>query len=148
MAGVRNYLIVTASYWSFTLIDGALRMLVLLHLYRLGYTPFMLASLFLLYETAGIFANLAAAVLRRASASRACSRSASIAADRWLVCCRRSTRLGRWLFRRLGRHRAGISGVAKDVTKTASKSAIKATSEGGADNCSAGSRGLPARRMR
>ena len=58
MAGVRNYLIVTASYWSFTLSDGALRMLVLLHFYTLGYTPFMLASLFLLYETAGIFANL------------------------------------------------------------------------------------------
>jgi hypothetical protein len=58
MAGIRNYLIVTASYWSFTLTDGALRMLVLLHFYALGYTPFMLASLFLLYETAGIFANL------------------------------------------------------------------------------------------
>jgi hypothetical protein len=58
MGGARNYLIVTASYWSFTLTDGALRMLVLLHFYALGYTPFMLASLFLLYETAGIFANL------------------------------------------------------------------------------------------
>ena len=58
MGGIRNYLIVTASYWSFTLTDGALRMLVLLHFYALGYTPFMLASLFLLYEAAGIFANL------------------------------------------------------------------------------------------
>jgi glyceraldehyde 3-phosphate dehydrogenase len=58
MGGIRNYLIVTVSYWSFTLTDGALRMLVLLHFYALGYTPFMLASLFLLYETAGIFANL------------------------------------------------------------------------------------------
>ena len=42
----------------FTLTDGAIRMLVLLHFYSLGYTPFMLAFLFLLYETAGIFANL------------------------------------------------------------------------------------------
>src|SRR6476661_4505862 len=58
MAGVRNYAVVTASYWSFTLSDGALRMLVLLHFYALGYTPFILASLFLLYEAAGIFANL------------------------------------------------------------------------------------------
>ena len=33
-------------------------MLVLLHFYSLGYTPFMLAFLFLLYEAAGIFANL------------------------------------------------------------------------------------------
>src|ERR1700756_5899977 len=58
MGGIRNYLIVTASYWCFTLTDGALRMLVLLHFYQLGYTPFTLAFLFLLYETAGIFANL------------------------------------------------------------------------------------------
>ena len=58
MTGVRNYAVVTASYWGFTLTDGALRMLVLLHFYSLGYTPFMLSFLFLLYEAAGIFANL------------------------------------------------------------------------------------------
>src|SRR5512141_2691322 len=56
--GTRNYVIVTLAYWGFTLTDGALRMLVLLHFYALGYTPFTLAMLFLLYETAGIFANL------------------------------------------------------------------------------------------
>ena len=55
----RNYLIVTASYWGFTLVDGALRMLVLFHFFRLGYTPFTLAFLVLLYEAAGIGANLA-----------------------------------------------------------------------------------------
>jgi hypothetical protein len=55
----RNYLIVTASYWGFTLTDGALRMLVLFHFFRLGYTPFTLAFMFLLYEAAGIGANLA-----------------------------------------------------------------------------------------
>src|ERR1700693_5056925 len=49
---------VTASYMSFTLTDGAIRMLVLLHFYQLGYTPFTLAFLFLLYQTAGIFADL------------------------------------------------------------------------------------------
>ena len=36
---LRNYVIVTASYWGFTLVDGALRMLVLLHFFHLGYTP-------------------------------------------------------------------------------------------------------------
>ena len=56
---VRNYLIVTASYWGFTLVDGALRMLVLLHFFKLGYSPFTLSFLFLLYEFAGIVANLA-----------------------------------------------------------------------------------------
>ncbi len=39
IGGIRNYAIVTASYMSFTLTDGALRMLVLLHFYKLGYTP-------------------------------------------------------------------------------------------------------------
>ena len=36
---LRNYAIVMASYWGFTLVDGALRMLVLLHFFHLGYTP-------------------------------------------------------------------------------------------------------------
>ncbi len=56
--GTRNYAIVTAAYWGFTLTDGALRMLVLLHFHQLGYSPFTLAFLFLLYEAAGIVANL------------------------------------------------------------------------------------------
>ena len=56
-SAVRNYAIVTTAYFLFTITDGALRMLVLLHFYSLGYTPFILAFLFLLYETAGIFAN-------------------------------------------------------------------------------------------
>ena len=56
--GTRNYAIVTSAYWGFTLTDGALRMLVLLHFYKLGYSPFTLAFLFLLYEAAGVLANL------------------------------------------------------------------------------------------
>ena len=49
---LRAYAAVTAAYWAFMLTDGALRMLVLLHFHRLGYTPFTLAFLFLLYEFA------------------------------------------------------------------------------------------------
>ena len=56
-SAARNYAIVTSAYWGFTLTDGALRMLVLLHFYKLGYSPFALAFLFLLYEAAGIAAN-------------------------------------------------------------------------------------------
>src|SRR5436190_7830674 len=55
---IRNYAIVTAAYWAFTLTDGALRMLVLLHFNQLGYTPVQLAFLFLLYELFGIVTNL------------------------------------------------------------------------------------------
>ena len=55
---IRNYATVTAAYWAFTLTDGALRMLVLLHFNQLGYTPVQLAFLFLLYEFFGIVTNL------------------------------------------------------------------------------------------
>ncbi len=55
---LRNYVLVTAGYWAFTLTDGALRMLVLLHFNELGYSPVAIAFLFLLYEFMGIITNL------------------------------------------------------------------------------------------
>ena len=55
---IRQYLIVTGNYWAFTLTDGALRMLVLLYFYGLGYSPLQVASLFLLYEFFGVVTNL------------------------------------------------------------------------------------------
>lgn len=129
---VRNYLIVTASYWGFTLVDGALRMLVLFHFFRLGYTPFTLAFLFLLYEAAGIGANLAGgyfasrfgiprmlAIGQMLQIAGLLMLSAldpgwgAVASVTWVVIAQ------------------GIAGVAKDLTKTASKSAIKATSAEG-----------------
>ena len=58
MSPMRNYALVTAAYWAFTLTDGALRMLVLLHFNALGYTPVQLAFLFLFYEFFGIVTNL------------------------------------------------------------------------------------------
>ena len=58
MRAHRDYAVVTAAYWAFTLTDGALRMLVLLHFHQLGYTPVQLAFLFLFYEFFGIVTNL------------------------------------------------------------------------------------------
>jgi len=57
-AGVRNYALVTLAYWGFTMTDGALRMLVLLYFHTLGYSPFEVAMLFLFYEIFGIVTNL------------------------------------------------------------------------------------------
>ena len=127
-SGLRNYAIVTAAYWGFTLTDGALRMLVLLNFFRLGYSPFTLALLFLLYELAGVGANLIggwlatrfgiarmlavglatqiAGFLMLSALSPGWSPLVSIA---WVVAAQ------------------GVCGVAKDLTKTASKSAIKLT---------------------
>jgi len=58
--GLSAYIAVTASYWAFMLTDGALRMLVLLHFHTLGFTPVQLAYLFVLYEIAGMVTNLSA----------------------------------------------------------------------------------------
>ena len=55
---LRNYVLVTFGYWTFTLTDGALRMLVLLHFNELGYSPVAIAFLFLAYEFMGILTNL------------------------------------------------------------------------------------------
>lgn len=55
---LRQYALITANYWSFTLTDGALRMLVVLHFHQLGYSPLQVASLFLFYEFFGIVTNL------------------------------------------------------------------------------------------
>ena len=55
---LRQYLIVTGNYWAFTLTDGALRMLVVLHFYQLGYQPLEIALLFLFYEFFGVVTNL------------------------------------------------------------------------------------------
>jgi predicted MFS family arabinose efflux permease len=129
---LRNYAIVTASYWGFTLVDGALRMLVLLHFFHLGYSPFTLAFLFLLYEFAGIVANLGGGWL----ASRfgiprmlAVGQTLQIAGLLMLSALDAGWSVAlsvTWVV-----IAQGIAGVAKDVTKTASKSAIKATSSDG-----------------
>ena len=55
---LRQYATVTASYWLFTITDGALRMMVVLHFYNLGYNPLQIAFLFLFYEAFGVVTNL------------------------------------------------------------------------------------------
>ncbi|MGE0769552.1 MAG: organoarsenical effux MFS transporter ArsJ [Hyphomicrobiaceae bacterium] len=129
---VRNYLVVTASYWGFTLVDGALRMLVLLHFFKLGYSPFTLSFLFLLYEFAGIVANLAGgwlAVRFGIPAMLAVGQSLQVAGLVMLSALDPAwTAIGSVIWVVVAQ---GISGLAKDFTKTASKSAIKATSAEG-----------------
>jgi MFS family permease len=132
MSAVRNYAVVTASYWGFTLTDGALRMLVLLHFYSLGYTPFMLAFLFLLYETAGIFANLGGGWLAaRFGIPRMLMTGLGLQIAGLLLLSSLDPAWGAALSVSWVVAAQGIAGVAKDIAKTASKSAIKATSEGG-----------------
>lgn len=53
-----RFLLVSVCYQGFTLSDGALRMLVLLHLSQQGRTPWALLLVLLPYEIAGVFTNL------------------------------------------------------------------------------------------
>ena len=131
-AGTRGYLVVTAAYWGFTLTDGALRMLVLLHFYRLGHSPFTLASLFLLYELAGIFANLGGGWLAaRYGTTRMLAVGLGLQMAGLLLLSALDPAWGAALSVAWAVAAQGVSGVAKDLTKTASKSAIKATAAGG-----------------
>jgi hypothetical protein len=57
VSNLRDYTVITGNYWAFTLTDGALRMLVVLHFHSLGFTPIEIASLFLFYEFFGIVTN-------------------------------------------------------------------------------------------
>ncbi|TVR06924.1 MAG: MFS transporter [Salinarimonadaceae bacterium] len=125
-AGQRNYAIVTASYWGFTLTDGALRMLVLLHFFQLGYTPFTLAFLFLLYEAAGVGANFVGGWLAtRFGVTRMLSVGLLAQITGFLVLSAVSPDWGAVLSVAWVVAAQGLCGVAKDFTKTASKSAIK-----------------------
>ena len=126
--GARNYAIVTAAYWGFTLTDGALRMLVLLHFYRLGYSPFTLAFLFLLYEAMGVVANLIGGWLatrfgiQRMLVVGLCTQITGFLLLSQLSPTWTATMSVAWVVLS-----QGVCGVAKDLTKTASKSAIKLT---------------------
>lgn len=127
-AGTRHYAIVTAAYWGFTLTDGALRMLVLLHFFRLGYSPFTLAFLFLLYEAAGIGANLVGGWLAtRFGITRMLAIGLATQIAGFLLLSAMSPAWGATLSVAWVVVAQGICGVAKDLTKTASKSAIKLT---------------------
>ena len=127
-SGTRNYAIVTAAYWGFTLSDGALRMLVLLHFYRLGYSPFTLAFLFLLYEAMGIVANLVGGWLAtRYGIARMLAVGLATQIVGFLLLSALSPQWTAALSVAWVVLAQGLCGVAKDLTKTASKSAIKLT---------------------
>lgn len=123
---IAAYVAVTASYWAFMLTDGALRMLVLLHFNSLGFSPIQLAYLFILYEVAGIVTNLCAGwiaarfgltstlyagltiqVLALLALTQLDPTWSVVASVAFVMCIQ------------------GASGVAKDLSKMSSKSAVK-----------------------
>lgn len=122
-ASLRNYILVTAAYWSDTVTDGATRMLVLFHFHNLGYTPLAVASLFIFYEVFGIVTNLFGGYLGARfglkttlfiglGAQIVALSMLAFAPPGWLVVA--------WVM-----VSQALSGIAKDMTKMSSKSAVK-----------------------
>lgn len=125
-AGFAAYITVTAAYWAFMLTDGALRMLVLLHFHTLGFSPVQLAYLFVLYEIAGVLTNLSAGWV---AARFGLMSTLYVGLSLQVVALLALTQLDpAWsitasvVFVMLVQ---GLSGVAKDLAKMSSKSAVK-----------------------
>ena len=119
---VRQYLLVTGNYWAFTLTDGALRMLVVLHFHQLGYSPLAVAMLFLFYEVFGVVTNLVGGWLGARVGLNATMNAGLflqvlalcmlLVPDRLLTVA--------WVMAA-----QALSGIAKDLNKMSAKSAIK-----------------------
>lgn len=121
-SNLRNYVLVTAAYWVDTLTDGAIRMLVLLYFNRQGYTPVQVAMLFLFYEIFGIVTNLVGGWLAARLGLKTtlfAGLGAQVAALAMLAAN------PAWLSVPYVMVAQALSGIAKDLTKMSSKSAIK-----------------------
>ena len=120
---VAQYIVVTASYWAFTLSDGALRMLVVLFFHELGYSPLEVASLFILYEFFGMVTNLFGGWL----ASRI-GLNMTMSAGLFLQIAALAMLLAEpsMLTIPYVMLAQALSGIAKDLNKMSAKSSIKA----------------------
>ena len=124
--GFAAYVTVTAAYWAFMLTDGALRMLVLLHFHTLGFSPVQLAYLFVLYEIAGVVTNLSAGwFAARFGLTTTLYAGLSLQVLALLALAQLDTSWGITASVVFVMLVQGLSGVAKDLTKMSSKSAVK-----------------------
>ncbi len=119
---IRQYLVVTLSYWAFTISDGALRMLVVLFFHQLGYSPLEVAMLFVLYEFFGIVTNLTGGWL----AARL-GLNITLHAGLLLQIVALAMLLvdPAWLTVAYVMVAQALSGIAKDLNKMSAKSSIK-----------------------
>jgi MFS family permease len=129
---LRNYALVTGAYWADTIADGAIRVLVLFYFYELGYSPFEVASLFLFYELFGVITNLVggwlaarlglkATLLGGLSTQMIALGMLALAPEPWLVVPYVMVA-------------QALSGIAKDLTKMSSKSAVRLVVREGAES--------------
>jgi predicted MFS family arabinose efflux permease len=119
---IRQYLVVTGNYWAFTLTDGALRMLVVLHFHALGYNPLQIAALFLFYEFFGVVTNLLGGWLgARLGLNRTMNIGLGLQVAALLMLSVPDALLTvPWVMAA-----QALSGIAKDLNKMSAKSSIK-----------------------
>jgi predicted MFS family arabinose efflux permease len=120
---LRNYILVTGAYWADTITDGALRMLVLFYFYQLGYSPFQVAMLFLFYEIFGVITNLFGGYLAARMGLK--STLFSGLGVQFIALSMLALPDAVWLTVPYVMAAQALSGIAKDLTKMSSKSAIK-----------------------
>ncbi|AMC35701.1 organoarsenical effux MFS transporter ArsJ [Janthinobacterium sp. B9-8] len=127
---IRQYLIITGNYWAFTLTDGALRMLVVLHFHQLGFSPLSLAMLFLFYEIFGVITNLIGGWLgARIGLNKTMNIGLGLQVFALLALTVPTTMLTvPWVMAA-----QAISGIAKDLNKMSAKSSIKTLVPAGAE---------------
>ena len=127
---LRQYLLVTGNYWAFTLTDGALRMLVVLHFYGLGYSPLNIALLFVFYEAFGVVTNLVGGWL---GAHLGLNRTMNIGLGLQVVALMLLLVPQSWLTVPWVMMAQALSGIAKDLNKMSAKSAIRCLIPRGAE---------------
>ncbi|MDI5934042.1 organoarsenical effux MFS transporter ArsJ [Halomonas kalidii] len=119
---VRQYLLITGNYWAFTLTDGALRMLVVLHFHQLGYSPLEVALLFLFYEAFGVVTNLVGGWL---GARLGLNRTMNMGLGLQIVALAMLMVPAAALTVPWVMAAQALSGIAKDLNKMSAKSAVK-----------------------
>ncbi len=129
---LRNYAIVTAAYWADTVTDGAIRTLVLFYFYERGYSPFEVASLFLFYEFFGIVTNLVGGWLAaRLGLKVTLLMGLAVQFGALLML---GLAPSPWLVAPYVMASQALSGIAKDLTKMSSKSAVRLVVPEGAND--------------
>lgn len=125
-ANLKNYALVTLAYWGFTLTDGALRMLVLLYFNEIGYTPIQIASLFLFYEVFGIVTNFLGGWIGSQLGLKVTLYSGiGLQVFALIMLSFLNRDWAQWFAVLYVMTSQAFSGIAKDLTKMSSKSAIR-----------------------
>jgi len=120
--GLKNYLVITAGYWGFTITDGAIRMLVVLYFHQLGYSPFELAMLFLFYEFFGVVTNLVGGWL---GARIGLNRTMFLGMGLQVIALSMLTVPDTLLTVAYVMLAQALSGIAKDLNKMSAKASVK-----------------------